>query len=78
MSIPTFQRKTLEFTGFCVSIIEEINSEEIHGLANTNARIRRWYKGKSGLYVDNREDGGFLALVNILVEDIYVQSSGGG
>ncbi len=58
--------------------IEEINSEEIHGLANTNARIRRWYKGKSGLYVDNREDGGFLALVNILVEDIYVQSSGGG
>ena len=58
--------------------VEEINSEEIHGLANTNARIRRWYKGESGLYVDSREDGGFLALVKILVEEIYVQSSGGG
>lgn len=58
--------------------VEEIDSEEIHGLANTNARIRRWYKGESGLYVDNREDGGFLALVKILVEEIYVQSSGSG
>lgn len=58
--------------------VEEINSEEIHGLVNTNARIRRWYKGESGLYVDNREDGGFVALVKIFMEEIYVQSSGGG
>lgn len=58
--------------------VEEINSEEIHGLANTNARIRRWYKGESGLYVNNREDGGFVALVKIFMEEIYVQSSGGG
>lgn len=58
--------------------VEEINSEEIHGLANTNARIRRWYKGESGLYVSNREDGGFVALVKIFMEEIYVQSSGGG
>lgn len=51
---------------------EEINSEEIHGLANTNARIRRWYKGESGLYVDSRDGGGFSVMVKILVEEIYV------
>lgn len=51
---------------------EEINSEEMHGLANTNARIRRWYKGESGLYVDNWDGGGFSVMVKILVEEIYV------
>lgn len=56
--------------------VEEINTEEMHGLVNTNARIRRWYKGESGLYVDNREEGGFSVLVKLLMEDTYVQSSG--
>ena len=51
---------------------EEINSEEMHGLANTNARIRRWYKGESGLYVGNWDGGGFSVMVKILVEEIYV------
>lgn len=51
---------------------EEINSEEMHGLVNTNARVRRWYKGESGLYVDSKEGAGFSVTVKILVEDAYV------
>ncbi len=35
MSIPTFQRKTLEFTGFCVSIIFSLSSRGFFHIKNT-------------------------------------------
>lgn len=51
---------------------EEISNDEIHGLINTNARIRMKYKSGSGLFVSNRENGGFCATIKVYMEEIDV------
>lgn len=51
---------------------EEICTDEIHGLVNTNARIKMKYKNGSGLFVSNRVDGGFCATIKVYMEELNV------
>ena len=50
-----------------------IEEEEIHALSNTNIRLKLHYGVNSGLYFENRQEGGFRVTARIqLTEEKYV------